>query len=163
MNIIQVTDPMPTNLSYIVSAKLLLLSSLLHLLQNYCYHCYCYYCYCHYYQNYQTTLLLITLLQIINLQVWLNWQLSCKYLQIFFGSPCVESTNLGWILYPRKLLRSPILVGYQDLYLAPLLGSIAIFVESLIILFLWRIWRILSPRYFPQRRGEVRNCHPVLL
>ena len=28
-------------------------------------------------------------------------------------SPCVESTNLGWILYPRKLLRSPILVGYQ--------------------------------------------------
>ena len=34
MNIIQqVTDPMPTNLSYIVSAKLLLLSSLLHLLQ----------------------------------------------------------------------------------------------------------------------------------
>ena len=35
MNIIQqVTDPMPMNLSYIVSAKLLLLSSLLHLLQN---------------------------------------------------------------------------------------------------------------------------------
>ena len=35
MNIIQqVTDPMPTNLSYIVSAKLLLLSSLLHLLQT---------------------------------------------------------------------------------------------------------------------------------
>ena len=35
MNIIQqVTDPMPTNLSYIVLAKLLLLSSRLHLLQN---------------------------------------------------------------------------------------------------------------------------------
>ena len=34
MNIVQrVTDPMPTNLSYIVSTKLLLLSSLLHLLQ----------------------------------------------------------------------------------------------------------------------------------
>ena len=34
MNIIQqVTDPMPMNLSYIVLAKLLLLSSLLHLLQ----------------------------------------------------------------------------------------------------------------------------------
>ena len=29
------------------------------------------------------------------------------------ASPCVESINLGWILYPRKLLRSPILVGYQ--------------------------------------------------
>ena len=36
------------------------------------------------------------------------------YLRIFFGSPCVESINLGWILYPRKLLWSPILVGYQD-------------------------------------------------
>ena len=71
MNIIQqVTDPLPTNLSYIVLAKLLLLSSLLHLLQNYYYHCYRYYCY--YYQNYHITLLLITLLQIINLQVWLN-------------------------------------------------------------------------------------------
>ena len=39
------------------------------------------------------------------------------------ASPCVESTNLGWILYPRKLLRSPILVGYQDLFLAPLPGK----------------------------------------
>ena len=27
-------------------------------------------------------------------------------------SPCVESTNLGWILYPRKLPRSHALVGY---------------------------------------------------
>ena len=73
MNIIQqVTDPMPTNLSYIVLAKLLLLSLLLHLLQNYFYHYYRYRCCCYYYQNYHTTLLLITLLQIINLQVWLN-------------------------------------------------------------------------------------------
>ena len=40
-------------------------------------------------------------------------------------------------LYPRKLLRAPILVGYQDLFLAPLPGSIAIFVESLgIIIYL---------------------------
>ena len=73
MNIIQqITDPMPTNFYYIVLAKLLLLSLLLHLLQNYCYHCYRYYCCCHYYQNYHITVLLITLLQIINLQVWLN-------------------------------------------------------------------------------------------
>ena len=56
----------------IVTTKLPLLSSLLHLLQNYCYHCYYYYCCCHHYQNYHITLLLITLLQIINLQVWLN-------------------------------------------------------------------------------------------
>ena len=35
-------------------------------------------------------------------------------MRIFFGPPCVESINLGWILYPRKLLRSPILVGYHS-------------------------------------------------
>ena len=131
--------------------------------KKYYFHCYRYYSCCHYYQNYHTTLLLITLLQIINLQVWLNWQLSCYYLQIFFGSPCVESINLGWILHPRKLLRSHILVDYQDLFLAP---SIAIFVESLgiiIILSLWRIWRIQRLWFIPLRRGEVRNCHPVLL
>ena len=40
-------------------------------------------------------------------------------LRIFFGSPYVESINLGWILYPRKLLRSPILVGYQEARWAP--------------------------------------------
>ena len=74
------------------------------------------------------------LLLIINLQVWLNWQLSCQYMQIFSGSPCVKYINLGWILYPQKLLRSSILVGYQDLFLAPLPGSIAIFVESIGIL-----------------------------
>ena len=73
MNIIQqVTGPMPTNLSYIVLARLLLLSLMLHLLQNYCYHYYRYHCYYYYYQNYHITLLLIMLLQIINLQVWLN-------------------------------------------------------------------------------------------
>ena len=66
MNFIQqITNPMPTNL-------LLLLSLLLHLLQNYGCHCYRYYCCRYYYQNYHITLLLITLLQIINLQVRLN-------------------------------------------------------------------------------------------
>jgi hypothetical protein len=33
--------------------------------------------------------------------------------------------------FPRRLLRSPILVGHQDYFLAPLSGSIALFVSSL--------------------------------
>jgi hypothetical protein len=33
--------------------------------------------------------------------------------------------------FPRRLLRSPILVGHQDYFLAPLPGSIALFVSSL--------------------------------
>ena len=73
MNIIQrIADPMPTIFLHIVLAKLLLLLLLLYLLQNHCYHGYHYYCCCYNYQNYHTTLLLITLLHIINLQVWLN-------------------------------------------------------------------------------------------
>ena len=32
--------------------------------------------------------------------------------------------------FPRRLLRSPILVGYQDYFLAPLPGSIALFISS---------------------------------
>ena len=44
---------------------------------------------------------------------------STAYLLIFFGSPCVESINLGWTLYPQKLLRSSILVGYQSSALRP--------------------------------------------
>jgi hypothetical protein len=33
--------------------------------------------------------------------------------------------------FPRRLLRSPILVGHQDYFLAPLPGNIALFVSSL--------------------------------
>ena len=32
--------------------------------------------------------------------------------------------------FPRRLLRSPILVGYQDYFLAPLPGSIALLISS---------------------------------
>ena len=62
-------------------------------------------------------------------------------LENIFWLPCVESINLGWILYPWKLLRSPILVGYQDYFLAPLPGSIALFFESLGIYIFWSLWR----------------------
>ena len=58
---------MPTNLSYIFLAKLLVLLLLSLLLKNYCYHCFRYYCCCYYHQNYHITILLNTLLQIINL------------------------------------------------------------------------------------------------
>ena len=33
--------------------------------------------------------------------------------------PFFESINLGWILYPRKLLQSPILVGYHLPWVTP--------------------------------------------
>jgi hypothetical protein len=39
--------------------------------------------------------------------------------------------NKFGLYFPRRLLRSPILVGHQDYFWAPLLGSIALFVSSL--------------------------------
>jgi hypothetical protein len=39
--------------------------------------------------------------------------------------------NKFGLYFPQRLLRSPILMGHQDYFLAPLLGSIALFVSSL--------------------------------
>jgi hypothetical protein len=39
--------------------------------------------------------------------------------------------NKFGLYFPQRLLRSPILVGHQDYFLAPLPGSIALFVSSL--------------------------------
>src|SRR3954466_6143029 len=40
-------------------------------------------------------------------------------------------TNKFGFYYPRRLLRSPILVGYQDYFRAPLPGSIVLFISQL--------------------------------
>src|SRR3954468_10068871 len=39
--------------------------------------------------------------------------------------------NKFGLYYPRRLLRSPVLVGHQDYFLAPLPGSIAFFISQL--------------------------------
>src|SRR3954464_7733530 len=44
--------------------------------------------------------------------------------------PLCRINKLGYS-YPRRLLRSPTLVGYQDYFLAPFLGSIALLISSL--------------------------------
>ena len=44
--------------------------------------------------------------------------------------PLCRINKLGYT-YPRRLLRSPTLVGYQDYFLAPLPGSIALSISSL--------------------------------
>jgi hypothetical protein len=44
--------------------------------------------------------------------------------------PLCQINKFGFY-FPRRLLRSPILVGHQDYFLAPLLGSVALFVSSL--------------------------------
>ena len=44
--------------------------------------------------------------------------------------PLCRINKLGYT-YPRRLLRSPTLVGHQDYFLAPLPGSIALLISSL--------------------------------
>ena len=105
MNIIkQVTDPMPTNLSYIVSAKLLLLSSLLRLLQNYYYHCYCYY-------YYHTTLLLITLLQILSLSGVVELTTQLLILNYILWLPLCRINKFGLNTLPSKAVAIPYTYG----------------------------------------------------
>src|SRR3954451_17260685 len=44
--------------------------------------------------------------------------------------PLYQINKFG-LYYPRRLFRSPILVGHQDYFLAPLPGSIALFISQL--------------------------------
>jgi hypothetical protein len=84
------------------------------------------FCYYHYYKTVATDKLLRAslfpgaaeltthLLRLINI-IWL---------------PLYRINKFGFY-FPRRLLRSPILVGHQDYFLVPLPGSIALFVSSL--------------------------------
>ena len=56
--------------------------------------------------------------------------------------PLCQINKFGLNTLPSKTVAIPILVGYQDLFLAPLPGSIAIFVESLGIIIILSLQRI---------------------
>ena len=166
MNIIQqTTDPMPTNLSYIDLAKLLLLLLLLHLLQNYCYHCYCY-CYCcHYYQNYQTTC------------YWLlaadNWSLGVVELttQLLIPSnilwlPLCRIYKFGLNTLPSKTIAIPYTCGLSRPFSGAVAGE-----HSYICWVTWDYYQFITmknlkdakTKIFPSKTRGVRNCYPVLL
>ena len=53
--------------------------------------------------------------------------------------PLCRINKLGYS-YPRRLLRSPTLVGHQDCFLAPLPGSIALFTSLLEVILLAAIY-----------------------
>ena len=110
----------PTQLSLLIQclrdfhilffAKLLSLLLPLQSLQNF------YYYFCHSYHDFHTTLLLNTFLQILSLTGVIELITQLLILVNIICLPCAESINLGWILYPQKLLCSPILVSYLDLF-----------------------------------------------
>ena len=128
-----ITNRMPTSFPHIVLAKLLLSQ----LLQNYCcyryYYCY-YYCYC-----YQTTILLcywsLCYRYLVSRCGWIDNSTAntCKYSL----APLCRINKFGLNTIPSKTVAIPIHVGYQDLFLAPLPGSIALFAESVGIYICW--------------------------
>jgi hypothetical protein len=107
------------------------------------------FCYCYYYKTIATDTLLRAslfpgaaeltthLLRLINI-LWL---------------PLCRINKFGFYL-PRRLLRSLILVGHQDYFLAPLPGSIALFVSSL---------GIYIVRYNPSIMGKPRDGNVPIL
>ena len=79
--------------------------------------------------------------------------------------PLCRINKFGLNTLPSKTIAISYTCGSQDYFLALLPESIALFFESLgiyICLSLWRTWKIQEPRFIPQLRGEVRNCHLAL-
>ena len=111
--------------SHIVLCLFTLPLLLLQLLQN----CYRYFYHC--YRYFHTTLLLNTLLQMLSYPGVIELKTQLLILENILWLPLCQINKFGLNTLPRKLLRSPILVGYQDYFLPPLPGSIALFFESL--------------------------------
>ena len=85
----------------------------------------------HRYHYYHITLLLNNVLHILSFPGVVELTTQLLILENILWLPCAESINLGWILYPRKLLRSPILVGYHTCYLSKIH-------DGYILWFLWK-------------------------
>ena len=83
------------------------------------------FCYCYYYKTVATDPLLRA--SLFTGAAELTTQL-LRLISILCLPLC--RTNKFGLYYPRRLLRSPILVGYQDYFLAPLPGSIALLISS---------------------------------
>ncbi len=103
------------------------------------------YCYNHYktqkyYFFYRYRYFHTTLLQILSYPGVVELTTQLLILENILWLPLCRINKFGWIPYPQKLLRSPILVGYQDYFLALLPGNIALFFESLGIYICWSLW-----------------------
>ena len=134
--------------------------------------CYCYNhfktqktYFCYRYRYFHTTLLLNTLLQILSLSGVVELTTQLLILENILWLPLCRINKFGLNTLPSKTVAIPYTCGLSRLFLAPLPGSIALFFELLGIYIcwsLWRTWKMKEPRFFPQLRGEVRNCHLAL-
>ena len=108
--------------------------------------CYCYNHYktqknyfCYRYRYFHITLLLNTLLEILSYPGVVELTTQLLILENILWLPLCRINKFGLNTLPSKTVAIPILVGYQDYFLAPLLGSIALFFESLGIYMCWSL------------------------
>ena len=122
---------MPTSFSHIVLCLFTFSLLLLQLLQN------CYLYFCHYYHYYHITLLLNTLPQILSYPGVVELTTQLLILENILWLPLCRINKFRFNTLPSNDVVTPILVGYQDYFLASLSGSIALFFESLGIYICW--------------------------
>ena len=137
-------------------------------------------CYCYkYYKNPKTftfsiatvtitiipLLLLNTLLQILSYPGVVELTTQLLIFENILWLPLCRINKFG-LYFTLESCCDPLhLWVITDYFLAPLPGSIALFFESLGIYIcwsLWRTWNTIELLFFPQLRGEVRNCHLAL-
>ena len=71
--------------------------------------------------------------------------------------PLCRINKFGLNTLPSKTVAIPYTCGYQDLFLAPLPGSISIFIESLGIYIYWSLrgtWKMREPRFSLNYEGR---------
>ena len=150
---------MPTSFSHIDLCFITFPLPLLWFLQNF----YCYFC--HRYRYFHTTLLLNTLLQILSLSGMVELTTQLLILENILWLPSCRINKFGLNTLPSKTVAIPYTCGLSRLFSGAVPGSLALFFESLGIYIcssLWGIWKIKEPRFCPQLRGEVENCHLAL-
>ena len=89
------------------------------------------YYFCYRYRYFHTTLLLNILLQILSYPGMVELTTQLLILENILWLTLCRINKFGLNTLSSKTVAIPILVGYQDYFLAPLPGSIALFSESL--------------------------------
>ena len=150
---------MPMSFSHIDLCYVTFSLPLLQLLQN----CYCYFCHCYHY--FHTTLLLNTLLQILSYPGVVELKTQLIILENILWLPLCRINKFGLKTLPSKTIAIPYTCGLSRPFSSAVAGE-----HSYICWVTWDYYHIITmknlkdakTKIFPQRQGEVRNCHLAL-
>ena len=109
------------------------------------------------YRYFHITLLLNTLLRILSYPGVVELTTQLLILENILWLPLCRINKFGLNTLPSKTVVIPYTCGLSR----PFSGAVAR-EHSYICWSLWRTWKAQEPWFFPQLRGEVRNCHLAL-